>query len=194
MLLTLSVLAMHLAVPQDHAVGTDYVLSGAMFSSAMFSPDGDAQVALPWPRDARQMRIEERIIIRIPRHDGRANQESRRQDSRREERQSEKLIENQRPPLPAASFREKPMGRCINMGALIGVRHSGPESMDFLLTGNNRVRAYLAEHCLSREFYSGIYVERARDGLLCINRDALQSRSGSKCLIEKFRQLVPRKK
>ena len=48
----------------------------------------------------------------------------------------------------------------------------------------------LEKSCRARDFYSGFYVEKNKDGQLCISRDKLQSRTGARCEIETMRQLV----
>jgi hypothetical protein len=48
----------------------------------------------------------------------------------------------------------------------------------------------LDKTCRARDFYSGFYVERHKDGRLCADRDRLQSRTGVKCEVERLNQLV----
>jgi hypothetical protein len=48
----------------------------------------------------------------------------------------------------------------------------------------------LEKSCRARDFYSGFYVERRKDGRLCVDRDELQSRTGARCEVESMRRLV----
>ena len=45
--------------------------------------------------------------------------------------------------------------------------------------------------CSASAFYSGFYVARNGDGLLCTDRDTLQSRSGANCKVKALRELRP---
>ena len=122
----------------------------------------------------RQVRIERRITIRIPR------------------------TSRSRTPLSAISqtqlsrnWTEKKIGKCLPMKSIAGVQISG--SNQLLLYTNDRriIRAQLEKVCRARDFYSGFYLEQSKDGKLCVDRDVLQARSGAKCELERIRQLVP---
>jgi hypothetical protein len=52
------------------------------------------------------------------------------------------------------------------------------------------IGAQLERSCRAREFYSGFYLSRSRDGRLCIDRDTLLSRSGASCTLSKMSRLV----
>lgn len=125
---------------------------------------------------ARQIRVERRIIIRVPR--------------------GEEMLRSGFAParsVPAVRLKEKRMDRCVPVRAISGMRRAGERTLDLLLSDSQMVRAYLDDDCSSRDFYSGLYIERARDGRLCAGRDMLHSRSGAKCEIDRFRRLIPRK-
>jgi hypothetical protein len=53
------------------------------------------------------------------------------------------------------------------------------------------VTAELERTCHARDFYSGFYLERNSDGMVCVDRDTLLSRSGTNCKLSRIRQLVP---
>ena len=53
------------------------------------------------------------------------------------------------------------------------------------------VSAGLDKGCTARDFYSGFYVARTGDGMMCTGRDKLQSRNGANCKLGKLKQLVP---
>ena len=52
------------------------------------------------------------------------------------------------------------------------------------------VSAGLDKGCTARDFYSGFYVARTGDGMMCTGRDKLQSRNGANCKLGKLKQLV----
>ncbi len=122
-----------------------------------------------------QVRIEKRVIIRVPRR--RPNQLAPRADFARE--------------IPQQSFREKKMGKCLPMNNILGVQMFSDQFLDLVTKDRKRVRAQLEENCQARSFYSGFYMEKSADGKMCAGRDILHSRTGAKCGIERFRELVP---
>ncbi|MEO1044536.1 MAG: hypothetical protein AAFX04_03760 [Pseudomonadota bacterium] len=124
---------------------------------------------------AMQVRIEQRVIIRIPR------------TSRRR--------------LPAADLRagqvsqdwqERKIGKCLPMNSIAGVQIGRDDQMLLYLRDRRIIRAQLEKACRARDFYSGFYLEQSNDGRLCVDRDVLQARSGSKCELTRIRQLVPK--
>lgn len=134
--------------------------SGA--SSTLFDLDQDFQV-----------RVEQRIMIRIPAQ--RSNPAAINMGNARSE---------------PVSYKEKKIGKCLVMSKLVGSRPGPHESLDLVTTDGVLIRAYLGDGCLAREFYAGAYMERPDDGKLCIERDLLHARTGAKCEIDKFRLLV----
>ena len=54
------------------------------------------------------------------------------------------------------------------------------------------VLAALEKACRAEDFYSGFYVARNGDGLLCTDRDTLQSRSGANCRLLALHELAPK--
>lgn len=119
-----------------------------------------------------QARIEQRIIIRFP---------------------------NQPLPVPAGRsekrgavlYNEEKVGKCLLMDRLVASRPGPKNSLELVTRERQLIRAYLGDGCLAREFYAGAYVERSKDGKLCVDRDILHARTGAKCEIDKFRLLVP---
>ncbi|MEN9392007.1 MAG: hypothetical protein RLZZ104_350 [Pseudomonadota bacterium] len=119
-----------------------------------------------------QMRVEQRIIIRFPNQPvsppaGRAD------------------------PRKAVIYNEEKIGRCLMMDRLIASRPGPKNSLELVTRERQLIRAYLGDGCLAREFYAGAYVERSKDGKLCVDRDLVHARTGAKCEIDKFRLLVP---
>jgi len=68
---------------------------------------------------------------------------------------------------------------------------SGPEQVDFVLADRSRIRAQFNEDCPALDFYGGFYLQ-LQDDRLCARRDAIHSRIGTSCTIERFRELVPK--
>ena len=77
------------------------------------------------------------------------------------------------------------------MNNILGVQMFSDRFLDLVTQDRRRVRAQLEENCQARSFYSGFYMEKSADGKMCAGRDILHSRTGAKCEIERFRELVP---
>ena len=65
---------------------------------------------------------------------------------------------------------------------------SGPEQVDFIFRNRARVRAQFDEDCPALDFYAGFYLQPNGDQL-CAGRDAVHSRMGGSCTIERFKIL-----
>jgi hypothetical protein len=96
-----------------------------------------------------------------------------------------------RPLMPQIDWIEHKGPRCIAAGDIRRVLLSGPTQVDFILADRGRVRAQFDEDCPALDFYAGVYLQTA-DDRLCVRRDAVQSRIGGSCTIERFRKLVPK--
>jgi hypothetical protein len=96
-----------------------------------------------------------------------------------------------RPLLPEMDWIEHKGPKCIPAGAIRRVLLSGPSQVDFVLADRARIRAQFDEDCPALDFYGGVYLQTA-DDRLCVRRDAVQSRIGGSCTIERFKQLVPK--
>ena len=83
--------------------------------------------------------------------------------------------------------------KCVPLGAIRGALLSQRSQVDFILANHVRVRAQLDEDCPALDFYGGVYIQ-PRDERLCAKRDAVTSRIGGSCTIERFRQLEPKVK
>ena len=122
-----------------------------------------------------QVRIQKRIIIRVPR--------------RRPSPASNALAPTIRR-VPQV-YKEKKIGKCLPMNTILGVQMFGGRNLDLITKDRKRIRARLEKKCQARSFYSGFYMEKSEDGKICADRDVLHSRTGSKCEISRFRELVP---
>lgn len=90
----------------------------------------------------------------------------------------------------AARVIERKMGRCLPISGIAGVQASGDNKLLLFMRDRRIVSATLEKACRARDFYSGFYVARNSDGMLCVERDELQSRSGSNCLLKGMKQLI----
>jgi hypothetical protein len=54
------------------------------------------------------------------------------------------------------------------------------------------VRAKFDENCPALDFYGGAYLQYGRDQQICAHRDAVMSRIGGSCTIERFKLLIPK--
>ena len=96
-----------------------------------------------------------------------------------------------RPLLPEIDWVEHKGPKCIPTAAIRRAMLSGPTQVDFVLANRDRVRAQFDEDCPALDFYGGFYLQPA-DDRLCARRDAVYSRIGGSCTIERFKQLVPK--
>ena len=97
-----------------------------------------------------------------------------------------------RPVTPRVEWREKKGPKCIPAGLIRRAALSGSEQVDFILSGGSRVRARFEDDCPALDFYGGFYLQFGRDQQICAKRDAIQSRIGRSCTIERFQLLMPK--
>jgi hypothetical protein len=98
-----------------------------------------------------------------------------------------------RPFLPEIEWIEHKGPKCIPAGAIRRAVLSGDEQVDFVLADRRRIRAKFDEDCPALDFYGGFYLQ-PQDDRLCARRDAIHSRMGGSCTIDRFRQLEARLK
>lgn len=122
---------------------------------------------------ARQVRIEQRVTIRIAPRDPAIRPS----------------VLAQLAPSAPARLTQRKMGKCVPVSGIAAVQPDAGRLLLFM-RDQRLVSASLEKACRARDFYSGFYLERTGDGLLCVERDRLHSRSGSSCEISKMRQLV----
>jgi len=68
-------------------------------------------------------------------------------------------------------WREAKAPKCLRISSLRGVQVTRDDSIDLLTEERQRLRARLDENCRTLDFYSGFYVERTADGMICADRD-----------------------
>lgn len=90
----------------------------------------------------------------------------------------------------APRYEERRMGKCLPVAGIAGVQVGEGNRLILFMRDQRIVSAELEKTCHPRDFYSGFYVDRNGDGMLCADRDVLHSRSGSDCSLKRFRQLI----
>lgn len=126
--------------------------------------------------EAAQVRIEQHIIWRISPLPGQARQGTL----------AAAAVTNARPRLV-----ERKIGGCLPMASIAGGQPQGPSRLLLLMRDRRLIAANLEKACSARDFYSGFYVDKPNpDGKLCADRDRILARSGARCQIDSFRQLV----
>jgi hypothetical protein len=93
--------------------------------------------------------------------------------------------------LPRIDWVEHKGPKCIPAAAIRRALLSGGDEVDFVLANRRRVRAKFDESCPALDFYAGFYLQ-PQDDRVCADRDAIHSRMGRSCTIDRFRELVPR--
>jgi hypothetical protein len=88
-------------------------------------------------------------------------------------------------------FMERKLGKCVALSAIAGIQPASSDKLLLIMRDDRLVTAQLEKGCQAREFYSGLIVNRAADGQLCMQRDELKSRSGATCQVIGFRELIP---
>jgi hypothetical protein len=124
---------------------------------------------------ARQVRIEQRVVVRITPRPPAARQNLLAELPQRE---------------IAPRFEERGKEKCLALEGIAGVQTGSGNRLVLYLRDQRMISVSLEKACRARDFYSGFYVEKSKDGRLCVERDKLQSRTGARCEVEAMRQLV----
>ena len=95
------------------------------------------------------------------------------------------------PLFPEIEWVEKKGPKCIPAAAIQRALLSGSSQVDFIMVNRTRIRAQFDEGCPALDFYGGFYLQ-PEDERVCVHRDAVHSRMGGSCEIERFKQLVPK--
>jgi hypothetical protein len=146
------------------------------FDSLPAGPFGVLQEARR-PQQFGQVRIEQRVIIRIS-PSSPAAREQMMADLRRQS------------PSPT-NYQEEKLSGCIAIDGIAGVQPAPAQNRLLLFMRDRRIlSAALERACNTRDYYSGFYIERSEDGQLCAKRDLLQSRAGASCKVAQLNRLV----
>lgn len=124
---------------------------------------------------ARQVRIEQRVVVRIA--------------PRRLAARKDLLAELPQREI-STRFEERGKEKCVALQGIAGVQTGSGNRLVLFLRDQRMISVNLEKSCRARDFYSGFYVEKNKDGRLCVDRDRLQSRAGASCEVETMRQLV----
>lgn len=129
------------------------------------------------PPELGQVRIEQRVIIRISPGNAAA----------REQLMAD--FHNER--SSRTSYQQQKLKGCIAISGIAAVQPETSENRLLLFMRDRRIlSAELERACNARDYYSGFYIERNEDGQLCPRRDLLQSRAGASCKVAQFNRLV----
>jgi hypothetical protein len=122
----------------------------------------------------RQVRIEQRLIIRIvPGPVAMPPPVEEFEEEQQALRQAEHKI-----------------GKCLAVASIATLEAGDSNELLLFLRDDRVIGATLEKHCSARDFYAGFYVERHADGAICAGRDSLQSRSGANCKVRRLHELV----
>ncbi|MCJ2177069.1 hypothetical protein MTR64_00685 [Novosphingobium sp. 2580] len=164
-------------VRQTEPPAPGYVAPGSRQIFARQRPVSIRMLQDVQPQPARQVRIEQRMEIRI--------------------------TPRAAPPMPPdmltgmpdddfdLHFSERKIGKCLPISGIAGVKPNKGSRLLLYMRDRRLVAADLERSCRARDFYSGFYLARTSDGQLCVDRDTLLSRSGMNCKLTRIRQLVP---
>ncbi len=84
--------------------------------------------------------------------------------------------------------------KCVPMSSIAGATLLSQSSFDLVLRDRSRIRAKLEKSCPALDYYYGFYIRPTSDGQICADRDAVRSRMGGQCEIERFRTLKAEKR
>lgn len=127
------------------------------------------------PTEQNQVRIQQRVIIRVSPAPPRARTQMLADLPRRPMRQRYEEVEHD---------------DCVDVSDIVGVQPTADNRLLFFTQERQVLAARLEQSCTARAFYAGFYVERNDDGRLCVARDLLQSRAGASCEVADFSRLV----
>jgi hypothetical protein len=122
---------------------------------------------------AQQVRIEQRVVVRIAPAATRRN-----------------LLADVPQRAAPVRYEERGKEKCVPLDGIAGVQTGSGNRLVLYLRDRRMLSVNLEKACRARDFYSGFYVEKNKDGRLCVDRDKLQSRTGARCEVEAMRRLV----
>jgi hypothetical protein len=86
-------------------------------------------------------------------------------------------------------WKEKKGPKCVAARSVLAATSLSQKSVDLILRDRTRLRARFERNCPALDYYYGFYVSPNPDGLICADRDAIRSRVGGECGIDRFRTL-----
>jgi uncharacterized protein YcaQ len=124
------------------------------------------------PIQFAQVMVREQILIRVPAR--------------------VRMAPNAPPPKPI-EWKESRGPKCVPMSSIAGATLLSQSSFDLVLRDRSRIRAKLEKSCPALDYYYGFYIRPTSDGQICADRDAVRSRMGGQCEIDRFRTLKAEK-
>jgi hypothetical protein len=131
-----------------------------------------AQASAADPIQFAQLVIRQQVLIRVP----------------------VRLREAPAPVADIVQWKESRGPKCLQIQSLAGATLLGPNSVDLILRDKSRIRAKMEKSCPALDFYRGFYIRQSEDGQICADRDAIRSRMGGECEIDKFRKLTAKQR
>ena len=122
----------------------------------------------------RQVRIEQRVTIRIS-------------PLTTSPRQS---LMPEAPPINLRLMEERDAGKCVPLRSIRAVQSASNNRLLLHMRDRAVMSLRLTKTCRAQDFYSGFYIEPRADGMLCVDRDVLRSRTGSNCEFTEINRLV----
>lgn len=155
------------SMPSDEAAAqVAQAIFGDAFSNVQHQSD-----------DQNQVRVERRVIVRITPF--------------RARRPATELTTPQAPATPGViSESSVEKGGCVPLNEIAGVRLGDGRRLLLYMRDRRVFSASFGRSCPVQVFYSGFYVERPVDGLLCAGRERLHARSGGDCMLGSFTELT----
>ncbi|HZU63616.1 MAG TPA: hypothetical protein VFF98_08025 [Novosphingobium sp.] len=155
-------------------------LTGGLRALRAAIPDQPDRADLPEPpglpdETAAQVRVEQHFSIRIT-PGSPAMPPFVLEEAQQEER-----------PAPTP---ERDIGRCVAMSNILGVQSGEGNRLLLFMRDQRIISAVLERTCRAHDFYSGFYMQRSPDGMICTGRDKLQSRTGMNCRLKALRMLI----
>ena len=136
-------------------------------------PDHSDPVAETFGAVQHQIRVERRVIVRItPFGAGQLPSQMSVPDARSVTRSAD----------TATAIKEG----CVPLAEVAGVRLAEGRRLLLFMRDRSVISASFERSCPVQGFYSGFYVERPRDGMLCSGRERLHARSGADCTLGGF--------
>lgn len=85
---------------------------------------------------------------------------------------------------------ERNAGKCIALRSIKAVQPSRSNRLLLFTRDRSLMSLRLKKNCFAQDFYSGFYVEPRSDGMLCVDREVLRSRTGANCELTEINRLV----
>lgn len=149
------------------------LLGLAVPGEAPAASDQSDRVAETFEAVQHQIRVERRVIVRITPFGAR-------------QVPSKMSAPDARPVTRSVDASGPVKDGCVPLSEVAGVRLADGRRLLLFMRDRTVISASFERSCPVQGFYSGFYVERPRDGLLCAGRERLHARSGTDCTLGGF--------